>query len=562
LKGMIVNKKIIIIIIILISSNCIAMTDIYEDDDNINTATLILLKPRIANNVGELEIQSSSQIHSFNNSTDEDWIKLYLENTYLDSGGYKISLAYLNYSESFSQGFSISFYNKDGTPFVNEGFWSHFKFYNWQYQFEIDALGKPTGEVLLNPNSSSRWNINYPTLGKVYMKIRPLQYIENSDLSSKTYELTVRELTSGDFAPPDYVYGMVADSINTSKGIANATITSISGPEKINEVSYESGLFLMYAKSGFYTVNISAEGYYPSIQSFELTESLIGKRLDFTLTAITPPSIEFVDINDTKKTKVDALTYPLQLYQSGEGNIVTASDSARSYQFNPLNEQKSTTKVTGIFTTEDGHIQLVLEGGIIVNLMTDLQEEDAFTYILERMGFKMEQDNKSIIQSGEHSHGLIRVSAKDTTTDSNQAWYAIRPAYASTKVEFSESHFGLSTVPAEGIKNLSLYRHIFYEDKLLEQILYPMAANWDVLKQYLNSQPNLTTQANINEKGDVVVGYNHVSYKFKMDYRIEKTATETGRTSLINISDMNGDGTDDWKVIYPNGQTQIMYLYP
>jgi len=40
LKGMIVNKKIIIIIIILISSNCIAMTDIYEDDDNINTATL------------------------------------------------------------------------------------------------------------------------------------------------------------------------------------------------------------------------------------------------------------------------------------------------------------------------------------------------------------------------------------------------------------------------------------------------------------------------------------------------------------------------------------------
>lgn len=52
------------------------------------------------------------------------------------------------------------------------------------------------------------------------------------------------------------------------------------------------------------------------------------------------------------------------------------------------------------------------------------------------------------------------------------------------------------------------------------------------------------------------------TYQAIPDYQVEPSDIRHGQVEIEAVDDINSDGTIDYQVIYPNGDTQILYLLP
>ncbi|HHB92542.1 MAG TPA: hypothetical protein ENK59_04935 [Thioploca sp.] len=98
-----------------------------------------------------------------------------------------------------------------------------------------------------------------------------------------------------------------------------------------------------------------------------------------------------------------------------------------------------------------------------------------------------------------------------------------------------------------------------------QQFIYPAAAKPDILYALAaeRENPDDDCQTKLYNDGRVSmcigVGQNKQIYKGVLDYLV-KSGTETVDTlQIVEINDINGDGLQDYRLIYPNGDQQIMY---
>ncbi|MDM8568490.1 hypothetical protein QUF50_03040, partial [Thiotrichales bacterium HSG1] len=98
-----------------------------------------------------------------------------------------------------------------------------------------------------------------------------------------------------------------------------------------------------------------------------------------------------------------------------------------------------------------------------------------------------------------------------------------------------------------------------------QQFLYPTAADPDVLYALATERenPNDDCQTKLYNDGRVSmcvgIGQNKLIYKGVLDYLVKSGTKSTGELQIIKTKDINNDGLQDYHLIYPNGDRQIMY---
>ncbi|EDN69795.1 Na-Ca exchanger/integrin-beta4 [Beggiatoa sp. PS] len=103
--------------------------------------------------------------------------------------------------------------------------------------------------------------------------------------------------------------------------------------------------------------------------------------------------------------------------------------------------------------------------------------------------------------------------------------------------------------------------YLVFEDEngdYRQQFFYPAAADSDVLYTLAGNNPDPT----IHYDGQVVVQTNTNRYEGLLDYAVTKGQQRDAGTQLLDIEDVNGDGCDDSRIDYPNGDSQIIYCLP
>ena len=98
-----------------------------------------------------------------------------------------------------------------------------------------------------------------------------------------------------------------------------------------------------------------------------------------------------------------------------------------------------------------------------------------------------------------------------------------------------------------------------------QQFIYPAAAEPDILYALAaeRENPDDDCQTKLYNDGRVSmcigVGQNKQIYKGVLDYLVKSGTKIADTLQIVEINDVNGDGLQDYRLIYPNGDQQIMY---
>ncbi|MBE9563110.1 MAG: hypothetical protein IMF12_09650 [Proteobacteria bacterium] len=98
-----------------------------------------------------------------------------------------------------------------------------------------------------------------------------------------------------------------------------------------------------------------------------------------------------------------------------------------------------------------------------------------------------------------------------------------------------------------------------------QQFIYPSAADPDILYALAAERENPDDDCKTKLYNDgrismcIGVGQDKLIYKGILDYLVESGTKTTEKLQIIEVEDFNNDGLQDYRLIYPNGDRQIMY---
>jgi len=146
------------------------------------------------------------------------------------------------------------------------------------------------------------------------------------------------------------------------------------------------------------------------------------------------------------------------------------------------------------------------------------------------------------------NNGNLKVSASQSPI-----YYSARPEQFALKTQMPLTFDG---VPSPWVENTAMVFFVFAagEQNLL-QYFYPAAAD-----------PEALAQARLELDGRVFVQLgseaNKRTYRGFLDYRVTPGAAVSDAVQFLDIEDVNGDGLSDYRIVYPNGDNQIMFQLP
>ncbi|MDY6994688.1 MAG: hypothetical protein SVR94_19050, partial [Pseudomonadota bacterium] len=149
------------------------------------------------------------------------------------------------------------------------------------------------------------------------------------------------------------------------------------------------------------------------------------------------------------------------------------------------------------------------------------------------------------------NNGHLKVSASQSPI-----YYSARPEQFALKTQMPLTFDG---VQSPWVENTAMVFFVFAagEQNLL-QYFYPAAADPEALLAL--------AQARLELDGRVWVqlgsAANKRTYQGFLDYRVTPGAAISDAVHFLDIEDVNGDGLSDYRIVYPNGDNQIMFQLP
>ena len=204
-------------------------------------------------------------------------------------------------------------------------------------------------------------------------------------------------------------------------------------------------------------------------------------------------------------------------------------------------------KAVGISANPNGEISFITHTGRKIRTIPVVENPQALSDALNIFGL-----NKKMTMQ---PNGNLKIPA-------NNGYYMIRPDLSSIDVA-KNTLLGIKSTNSSWLDNHVVVFMVFEEgaDNLRQQRFYPAAADPEELygtseidesqtTLYLDGRAYLFTGKGTSEK----------LYKGLLDYLVTPGAPPSTKTlQVIDIEDINDDGANDYRIIYPNGDHQIMY---
>lgn len=211
-----------------------------------------------------------------------------------------------------------------------------------------------------------------------------------------------------------------------------------------------------------------------------------------------------------------------------------------------LNWQVDQSVPLGITFNPDGSIVFITHSSREVLAYPVVHDPEALSVGLRRFGL----DKWEML-----SNGNLKVSASNSAI-----YYSARPDLFSTKIPVP---LGVDGMDSPWVENRALV-FLGFEDAagdIRSQWIYPAAA--DPAALYALTQESVPV---LTLEGRLVVhlgsGANKRSYQGILDYQVTPGAVVSDRVQFLDIADINGDGLGDYRIVYPNGDNQVLFRTP
>jgi len=210
--------------------------------------------------------------------------------------------------------------------------------------------------------------------------------------------------------------------------------------------------------------------------------------------------------------------------------------------------QADAGQAPGTYVSEDGDILFVTHSGRAVLAHPVVAD---FPFLLETAS-----DKKVLVEFDEQANILMFPFVGDH-------YYVSRPFSAIAAPPGAQE--GLAALPLDGLANVIEYSLMFREgeDKLMQQPLVPRPADWPGLKAILLAMPSIE-DVRIDAHGIISVISAGSVLRGRVSYQVDVggTPSTSGQIKLQAANDRNGDGVEDYLITYPNGDRQVLFIYP
>ncbi|MDY6983980.1 MAG: hypothetical protein SV422_12910, partial [Pseudomonadota bacterium] len=96
---------------------------------------------------------------------------------------------------------------------------------------------------------------------------------------------------------------------------------------------------------------------------------------------------------------------------------------------------------------------------------------------------------------------------------------------------------------------------------LRRQELLPVPADWQALKAHLATMPGIDA-AGMSADGVITVTLSGQALRVRAGYRVVEGPGNDLSVVVEGAGDRNGDGLIDYRVVYPNGDSQLLFRLP
>lgn len=251
------------------------------------------------------------------------------------------------------------------------------------------------------------------------------------------------------------------------------------------------------------------------------------------------------------------------------GELLVVTESTRSavlpvqvHMANPDDEE-------GTFINEDGDVVLVTANRRVIITYPALQGSEVFNDFVASLGMQLAYgDRANLILSPQTDNTTIPIS--DGTRSISAAtevmtYFSARPDVIAARVNETIS-VGVRTQSVLGLKNVPAFSVVFESEQgdLMEQSLHPVPADWSLMKSSLLNEYGFD-DVRIRTDGVISVSMGGQQLQARSGYEVKRDAMEMAISDKVVFKpagDLNGDGSTDFMMIYPNGDRQILWLYP
>ncbi len=203
---------------------------------------------------------------------------------------------------------------------------------------------------------------------------------------------------------------------------------------------------------------------------------------------------------------------------------------------------KRTTEPASVQVQDNQSIRFITDTGLEVLTQPAVQAPCELQAGLEGFGFP-----KFVVQT----NGNFKIPA------SQQRWYSVRPDWASVEVAADTADTGLYAIADPIVNGINQIKQVFTDSngKLREQNFYQAIAVPEAL--YDLAQEVIESNRLVSFK------LNGQRYRGVVDYLVTKsTQAITDKLQVKQQPDINGDGIEDFVLLYPSGERQILFAVP
>lgn len=206
--------------------------------------------------------------------------------------------------------------------------------------------------------------------------------------------------------------------------------------------------------------------------------------------------------------------------------------------------------IPGSYINADGDAMIVTTNSRVVLGHPTLGDKVGFARALATLGLSLGFDARA---------NLIAREAPGASH-----YFSARPDILVVPAESGQVGIHSATVP--GLRNAEVLSVVFEGDEgaLQRQAIVPVPADWLLLKASLSAQPGMS-DVQIDAQGIVSVTSNGVQMRGRSDYRVASgygALAQPDGVVFVDAGDANGDGTGDFMMVYPNGDGQLLLIYP
>jgi hypothetical protein len=253
----------------------------------------------------------------------------------------------------------------------------------------------------------------------------------------------------------------------------------------------------------------------------------------------------------------------------GNGEIIVITNDMRANVLPVQVSQAGADDEEGVYINDDGDIVFVTANRRAVLSYPVIVQNDALVDALRSLGLELSYDSRANLQVAPATTGAQTLVERDGIIYSTSAlstnggfYYSTRPTpQALPAYRYDEP--GLYYAAAPGLPNATSIVFVFRDadGKLLEQDLVPIPGDWFALKQYLEQLPG-ASNVRIDAQGVISLTLQGTTVRGRVGYHVNAGDVQSGALVLKAAGDINGDGTGDYVLHYPNGEWQHLLIYP